>query len=257
MLFLLRQIRRKLMNESKFTTYLLYAIGEIILVVVGILIAVSIDNWNANRKSKAEEKILLTKLLQEQISDKENLEEVISLHIWLNNKLDTLQALIFHSDEIDLDSIRQADFDSYIGFLYYIPSYKPKQAFMNSAINSGQISLVANDSISTIIAGWSGLYEDYQGSIHAVYDLVTFQIVPYLSGKHPFSNTTKEFEIVKKSFGSKFTYDRVALLDDLKMESLTELKRVDAEGALEKAEQLLDLKEALINLLKNEIKKHN
>lgn len=128
---------------------------------------------------------------------------------------------------------------------------------MNSAINSGQISLVANDSISTIIAGWSGLYEDYQGSIHAVYDLVTFQIVPYLSGKHPFSNTTKEFEIVKKSFGSKFTYDRVALLDDLKMESLTELKRVDAEGALEKAEQLLDLKEALINLLKNEIKKHN
>jgi len=55
MLFFLRQVRRKLMNESKVTTYLLYAVGEIVLVVAGILIAVSIDNWNQEQeKNKAE-----------------------------------------------------------------------------------------------------------------------------------------------------------------------------------------------------------
>ena len=46
MLFLFRKIRQKFMEKNKFTTYLLYAIGEIFLVVVGILIAVSLNNWN-------------------------------------------------------------------------------------------------------------------------------------------------------------------------------------------------------------------
>lgn len=52
MLFLLRNIRRKLLTGNKVTTYLLYAIGEIFLVVMGILIAVSIDEWNENRQTR-------------------------------------------------------------------------------------------------------------------------------------------------------------------------------------------------------------
>ena len=49
MLFLLRKIRRKLVQKNRFTTYLLYAIGEIVLVVIGILLAVRINNWNTER----------------------------------------------------------------------------------------------------------------------------------------------------------------------------------------------------------------
>jgi len=69
MLFLLRKIRRKLMQKNKFTTYLLYAIGEIILVVIGILIAVSINNWNQKKKDQAAEKVLLIKVLSDLESD--------------------------------------------------------------------------------------------------------------------------------------------------------------------------------------------
>jgi len=49
-----------MIQKNKVTTYLLYAIGEIFLVVVGILIAVQIDNWNVNRKqSENLSKVLL------------------------------------------------------------------------------------------------------------------------------------------------------------------------------------------------------
>ncbi|MGB5205437.1 DUF6090 family protein [Eudoraea sp.] len=48
-----RNIRQKLLTENKFSKYLLYAIGEIILVVIGILIALGINNWNETRKQKA------------------------------------------------------------------------------------------------------------------------------------------------------------------------------------------------------------
>jgi hypothetical protein len=63
MLFLLRQIRRKTAMNNKFTTYFLYAIGEIFLVVVGILIAVSIDDFNSSIK-RAESELEVLKSIQ-------------------------------------------------------------------------------------------------------------------------------------------------------------------------------------------------
>lgn len=54
-----RKIRQKLLAESRFSKYLIYAIGEIILVVIGILIALQINNWNeANKTKRLEFKIL-------------------------------------------------------------------------------------------------------------------------------------------------------------------------------------------------------
>lgn len=49
-----RKIRQKLLSENKFGKYLTYAIGEIVLVVIGILIALQINNWNENKKQQAE-----------------------------------------------------------------------------------------------------------------------------------------------------------------------------------------------------------
>lgn len=46
-----RHIRQPLLSENKFSKYLLYAIGEIVLVVIGIPIALQINNWNEQRKA--------------------------------------------------------------------------------------------------------------------------------------------------------------------------------------------------------------
>ena len=53
------------MQKNKFTTYLLYAIGEIVLVVIGILIALQINNWNTIKKNVALEKELLSQMKEE------------------------------------------------------------------------------------------------------------------------------------------------------------------------------------------------
>ena len=50
MIKLFRKIRQTLLSDNKFSKYLIYAAGEIILVVIGILIALQINNWNENRK---------------------------------------------------------------------------------------------------------------------------------------------------------------------------------------------------------------
>lgn len=59
-----RFIRRKLLSEDKFSRYLLYAIGEIVLVVIGILIALQINNYNEGEK-RVEKEIEVLKLFRE------------------------------------------------------------------------------------------------------------------------------------------------------------------------------------------------
>ena len=73
MLFFLRKIRKKLMQKNKLTTYLVYAIGEIVLVVIGILMAVSINDW----KHAADDAAMELKILQEIKTDLEkDLDEI-------------------------------------------------------------------------------------------------------------------------------------------------------------------------------------
>ncbi|NRR93106.1 hypothetical protein HSX10_16135 [Winogradskyella undariae] len=62
MIKIFRKIRYDLMEKNKTGKYLKYAIGEIILVVIGILIALSINNWNENRKNRKKEKVYITNI---------------------------------------------------------------------------------------------------------------------------------------------------------------------------------------------------
>ncbi|MBT8274096.1 MAG: hypothetical protein KJO77_09830 [Bacteroidia bacterium] len=57
-----RRIRQKLLSANRFSKYLIYAIGEIVLVVIGILIALQINNWNERQKLKAYEIKILTEI---------------------------------------------------------------------------------------------------------------------------------------------------------------------------------------------------
>jgi len=65
MLHLFRKIRRDLIDNSKFYKYFKYAIGEVVLVVLGILIALQINNSNEERKAREQTKILLAEVAQE------------------------------------------------------------------------------------------------------------------------------------------------------------------------------------------------
>jgi hypothetical protein len=63
MIKLFRNIRQNILNEGRTSKYFKYAIGEIVLVVIGILIALQINNWNENRKLRIQEVKYLKNLL--------------------------------------------------------------------------------------------------------------------------------------------------------------------------------------------------
>jgi hypothetical protein len=104
MLKFFRKIRQKMLSENKFSKYLLYAIGEIILVMIGILLALQVNNWNENRKAQKSEINILSQLKTDL---NENLLEIKSIKNELliaNNATDELLYFL-NSNNNELDSI--------------------------------------------------------------------------------------------------------------------------------------------------------
>lgn len=95
MINLFRSIRQKLLSENKFSKYLLYAIGEIALVMIGILLALQVNNWNEQQKDNATEQKLLTALQEDLIINIDRLKSDILLE---QNTIDQAQKIIAHLD---------------------------------------------------------------------------------------------------------------------------------------------------------------
>ena len=72
-----RKIRQRLLTENKFSKYLIYAIGEIILVVIGILIALSINNKNDELSERKAEKTFYRNIKQQLLDDAQNIESQV------------------------------------------------------------------------------------------------------------------------------------------------------------------------------------
>jgi hypothetical protein len=84
MISFFRKIRQKLLSQNRVTRYLVYAIGEIALVVIGILIALQINNWNEARKARINERTVLKNLVQDlradSLSFSDNLEYLTKIN---------------------------------------------------------------------------------------------------------------------------------------------------------------------------------
>jgi hypothetical protein len=95
-----RTIRKDLMEKNKTETYLKYAFGEIILVVIGILIALQINNWNENRKARTLEIVLLENLKKDLTLDTLDINFNLKYHsVFINEEKKLLNFLSNNLDQ--------------------------------------------------------------------------------------------------------------------------------------------------------------
>ena len=100
-----RRIRQQLLTENKFSKYLIYAIGEIVLVVIGILIALQINNFNEQRKDSEKEQVVLKQLKEDYETDLNQLKQKMEMRDEIVlSALNVLKA-IDYPDKIVRDSL--------------------------------------------------------------------------------------------------------------------------------------------------------
>ena len=141
------KIRQNLLSEGKTTKYFKYAIGEIILVVIGILIALSINNWNENRKERAQEQELLLQLQSEYQSNLEQLDEKTQIREQTISASLKLIHYIDHPEISNKDSIIK-----HIALTCVNPTFDP---IVNDINSSGRIQLLQNVNLKERLARWT------------------------------------------------------------------------------------------------------
>ncbi|MGK0413281.1 MAG: hypothetical protein ACJA1B_001484 [Polaribacter sp.] len=112
-----RKIRQKQIMENKTTKYFKYAIGEIVLVVIGILIALQINNWNENQKAKTTEIYVLNEILNNLNEDGIILSEIVEQRqkakISVANMLNYLKTENINKDVLEKDMLCFLTFERY------------------------------------------------------------------------------------------------------------------------------------------------
>tara|TARA_R110000787_G_scaffold192886_9_gene304409 strand:+ start:13177 stop:13908 length:732 start_codon:yes stop_codon:yes gene_type:complete len=182
-----RKIRQNLVAENRFSKYFLYATGEIILVVIGILIALQINNWNQYRIAKNKEKVLLSELHQEFLNNKTQLDTVVSYHIKSLASVDSIIALF----PIDIKALDLEDFVERKKYSAYHWTFNPSNGVVNSLINTSSFDLISNDSLRKLLITWKEVLVDYQEEeIRSANNLIN-NIIPYLGKNMPLENNDR------------------------------------------------------------------
>ena len=166
---LLRTIRQNLIMKNQNGNYYKYAVGEIILVVLGILIALSINNWNENRKNKKKELVLINNIIEDLGLDlihiNKSLNEVV-------NQKELVDDLI----EKIIDNKKKLDYEK-ISLLRFSSDFRP----ISQRNHSESISNLNDDFIRDILQKYF-LKEDQVLDIFLEYvDIIHNKIRPYLS----------------------------------------------------------------------------
>ncbi len=137
-------------------TYLKYAFGEIILVVIGILIALQINQWNENRKETSALQILTRNLNKEFRTNYKELESDINR---LNRKVVAGNIVLSYSG-IQALAIPESKIDSLIFEAIEIPTWNPSSFVLNDIKNSGKLSTLKSEKLKQLLYEWDRLYED-------------------------------------------------------------------------------------------------
>jgi len=152
-----RNIRQNLLNEGKTTKYFKYAVGEIILVVIGILIALSINNWNIEKQERKTEKINLMALQNEFTQNKNILNEEIELNT-LNIEGAKKMIESFKSGVSDTISEKTIAYNTYQTFGSEI-NFAPNTGVLSEIISSGELRLIQNQELKHKLAAFGSWIE--------------------------------------------------------------------------------------------------
>lgn len=218
-----RKIRQTLLSENKFSKYLIYAVGEIILVVIGILIALQVNNWNEQRKLDLESKAIYAALNAEFANNRQVLKDRIDLLEDANKHVDII---------LDYTNKKEASFDSinmdsiFLRSMQY-GNYNPANSSIQELISSGKLKLIKDNDLKQDLFNWLQLLQDSDEDFENQDLQHQTQLAVYLSKNISFKNIAKYGgALISKTKASELFHRQYeSVFADLEFENLYQSKK--------------------------------
>ncbi|MEO1032265.1 MAG: DUF6090 family protein [Bacteroidota bacterium] len=190
-----RKIRQSLINENKMGRYFKYAIGEIILVVIGILIALQINNWNQKRLNRKKEISYLEEIKTSLESDTTRISEVPDFNVRkdsiVKNFMRIFDAKLSNEERMEI-------VDSYSKPFTRYDSFKPKATTWNNFISAENINLITNKDLRTQLMEYYSF--NYDGSVQERIKIMNRKVID--ENFHQFF--TKEYTLKSLNIDTEF-----------------------------------------------------
>jgi hypothetical protein len=177
MIGIFKKIRFGLLSDRRIKKYLVYAAGEITLVVLGILIALQINNWNSKRLSKSDEKKSYANIKYQLLGDLEELNGVISFNNYFAAQYDYANSIILSNDRSQMDTL--AIITMYLS--QYSDFHREGNIYENLT-SSGDIKLLKNMDITNALLKLENIYNHLNKLEEIHWELIMNQLSPALKG---------------------------------------------------------------------------
>ncbi len=174
-----RNIRKNLLSEGKTSKYFKYAIGEIILVMIGILLALQVNNWNNRRLETTKEQTILKNLRSDFNANITEFNRIYSATE--DSYISSISLLEIIKDDSD---INPTEIDSLINSIingFY--SLDLNAASIDELKNSGSLSIIKDSELRKKLSDWSFIVADSEDDIEIYYDYLFNFFIPSLTTK--------------------------------------------------------------------------
>ena len=244
-----RKIRQNLLMENKTGKYFKYAIGEIALVMIGILLALQVNNWNNSRIEQNEEKEVLIKL---NADFKENKKALNKFLIEINNQSNS-QSILMSLVGVSKEELYKQNLDS----LFYVTFGASEFAFADNTIKnimqSGKLNLLKSEKITDLLYKWNTLSEVRTRRMTKLDDWANSQVIPYLIDKISFKQMDKQGNY-SWAGKSKIKPDYYPLFQDIAFENFLDNHLWYNQQVIERCEETDKLIDKIIEATEPSIK---
>lgn len=172
-----KNIRRSSLRENKIIKYLGYAVGEIILVVIGILIALSINNGNNLRIEKENEKKSYLNIKRQVLDDKNELTKVEGINAYYSKIYEYGNKIIIAQNLDKVDSLAMIT----MGLSQYSDFHRSSNIY-ETLVNSGDLKILKNDQITSSIQKLENTYILINKLENIHWEIIINELSPQLRG---------------------------------------------------------------------------
>ena len=245
MLHYLRNIRQKLILQENTKKYLLYAVGEIALVMIGILLALQVNNWNEDRVLQNQERQTLRSLQS---------ELQVNVEI-LDGCLQEVNMVMVYGDSLrkylgpDISTISIDSTNKWLGEIGSTRRCKVVTNVLEELKSSGNLSSISNIDIRRKIGDWSTSYNEMVKEEDEWAGELSNQFYPYTNKWVQWDDVDAMFSQNDFStFKSRFKYDPRAILQQFEFSNVLSLhywrmnrNKIRVNDLTENSTQLLEL----------------
>jgi uncharacterized membrane-anchored protein YhcB (DUF1043 family) len=177
MIHFFRKIRQQLFTNNKFSKYLLYAMGEIVLVVIGILIALQINTWNNQKLLNKAEVKSYQNIKRQIIEDKTELTQVKGFNNYFKKSSELANKIIEAQDYNKADSLALMA----MGLSLYTDFHSSGHIY-ETLVNSGDIKLLKNSEIPSKLQKLEMTYINVNNLEDIHWEIIINELSPLLRG---------------------------------------------------------------------------